>query len=119
MGMSRKGRRMGKTWKIGAGGAALVLAGALAVRGEGGLSGEYGQTEAGDWFTILEFTGGDQVTLTMIGSEDRFDGSFIRDGDSLAVTAAGETRTLRIDGAGCLDGGPGNSFFSGVICPKP
>ena len=100
-------------------GAAIVLAGMLgACGGAGGLAGEYGQSEAGQWFTILDFTGGDKVTLTMIGSEDRHSGTFRRDGDNVIVTAAGETRTLKIDGNGCLDGGPGNSFFSGVVCKK-
>lgn len=100
-------------------GAALLLAGALsACGGQSGLSGEYGQSDAGQWFTILNFTGGDQVTLTMIGSEDRHSGTFTREGDNMTVTAAGETRTLKIDGNGCLDGGPGNSLFSGVVCKK-
>ena len=48
----------------------------------------------------------------------RFDGTYTRDGDSVTVIAAGETRMLRIDGNGRLDGGSGNSFFSGVICKK-
>lgn len=101
-------------------GAAFLLAGTLSACGSpGGLSGEYGQTETGQWFTILDFKGGDQVTLTMIGSEDRHGGTHTREGDNVVVTAAGETRTLRIDENGCLDGGPGNSFFSGVICKKP
>lgn len=87
--------------------------------GQAGLSGDYGQSDAGQWFTILNFRGGDQVTLTMIGSEDRHSGSYSREGDNLTLTAAGETRTLRIDANGCIDGGPGNSFFSGVVCKKP
>ena len=101
-----------------AAGAALLLTGATVAAGHDGLQGEYGQTETGQWFTILEFTGDDQVTLTMIGSEDRFDGTYSRDGDSLEIRAAGETRTLTVDENGCLDGGPGNSFFSGVVCRK-
>ena len=101
-------------------GAALLLAAALsACGGQGGLSGEYGQSDAGQWFTLLDFRGGDQVTLTMIGSEDRHMGTYAREGDSVILTVAGETRTLRLDGNGCLDGGPGNSFYSGVICKKP
>lgn len=99
--------------------AALLLAGTLsACGGQSGLSGEYGQSDAGQWFTILDFTSGNQVTLTMIGSEDRHSGTYTRDGDSVTVTAAGETRTLKLDGNGCLDGGLGNSLFSGVICKK-
>ena len=98
--------------------AAMVLAGTLSACGGDGLSGEYGQSEAGQWFTILTFTG-DAVKLTMIGSEDAFDGTWTREGDKVMVTAVGETRTLTLDGNGCLDGGPGNSFFSGTICKKP
>lgn len=99
-------------------GASLLLAGILSsCGGQSGLSGEYGKTETGQWFTILDFEG-DTVTLTMIGSEDRFPGSYTQDGDTVVITAAGETRTLRIDANGCLDGGPGNSFFSGVICKR-
>jgi hypothetical protein len=101
-------------------GAALLLAGTLSACGsKGGLSGEYGQSEAGQWFTILDFQGGDQVTLVMIGSEDRHSGTYTLEGDTVTVTAAGESRTLKLDGNGCLDGGPGNSFFSGVVCKKP
>lgn len=106
--------------KVASGGAALLLAATLyACGGQGGLSGEYGQSDAGQWFTILDFRGGDQVTLTMIGSEDRHSGTYTRDGDNVTITAAGETRTLTIDANGCLDGGRGNSFFSGVACEKP
>jgi hypothetical protein len=102
------------------GGAALLLTGALAACGSrGGLSGEYGQSDAGQWFTILDFQGGGRVMLTMIGSEDRHSGTYTTEGDTVVVTAAGETRTLNVDGNGCLDGGPGNSFFSGTVCRKP
>lgn len=101
-------------------GAALLLAGSLAAcGGDDGLSGEYGKTEAGQWFTIVNFTSGSELTLTMIGSEDRLSGSYKREGDTVTVTAAGESRGLKIDGKGCLDGGAGNTFFSGTICPKP
>lgn len=101
-------------------GAVIALVGGLAACGsEEGLSGEYGQREAGQWFTILDFKGSDQVTLTMIGSEDRHSGTFRRDGDNVILTVAGETRTLRIDSNGCLDGGPGNSLFAGTVCKKP
>lgn len=92
---------------------------AAACGGDDAPSGEYGRVEAGQWFTIMNFRSGNQVTLTMIGSPDSMAGTFRRDGSTVAVTAAGETRTLRIDGNGCLDGGPGNSFFSGTICKKP
>lgn len=86
--------------------------------GDDGPSGEYGRTEAGQWFTIMNFRSGNAVTLTMIGSSDAIAGTFRRDGSTVSVTAAGETRALRIDGNGCLDGGAGNSFFSGVICKR-
>lgn len=100
--------------------AGVLLAGGLAAcSGEDGLSGEYGQQDGGQWFTILNFKGSDQVTLTMIGSEDRHSGTYSRDGDSVTVKVAGETRTLRIDANGCLDGGAGNSLFSGPVCKKP
>jgi hypothetical protein len=91
---------------------------ATACGGDDGPSGEYGRTEAGQWFTIMTFRSSNQVTLTMIGSTDSMPGTFRREGSTVSVTAAGETRSLRIDGNGCLDGGPGNSFFSGVICKK-
>lgn len=96
----------------------LVLGTLAACGGQSGLAGEYGKTETGQWFTILDFQGGDRVVLSMIGSEDRFEGSYAREGDSVTVTAAGDTRTLQIDGEGCLDGGPGNPFFSGTICRR-
>ncbi|ACO79346.1 hypothetical protein AvCA_31830 [Azotobacter vinelandii CA] len=100
-------------------GAACLLIGTLTACGGGaGLSGPYGKTESGQWFTILDFKSGDQVVLTMIGSEDKINGTYKRSGDNVDVTAAGETRTLKIDSKGCLDGGAGNSFFSGVICKK-
>lgn len=100
-------------------GAVLLLVATLsACSGESKLSGEYGQSDAGQWFTILDFKGGNQVLLTMIGSEDRHSGTYTRNGDNVTVTAAGETRTLKIDSNGCLDGGPGNSLFSNVICKK-
>lgn len=100
-------------------GAVLLLAGAMSgCGGQSGLSGEYGKSEAGQWFTVLDFQGGDRVTVSMIGSADRFNGTYTREGDRVVLTAAGETRTLRIDDKGCLDGGPGNSFFSGVVCKK-
>jgi hypothetical protein len=101
-------------------GTALLLMGTLVACGGsgGGLSGEYGQSEAGQWFTILDFKGGDQVVLTMIGSEDRHSGTYTREGDNVTLTAAGDTRTLKVDANGCLDGGPGNIFFSGVICKR-
>ncbi|WP_211865643.1 hypothetical protein [Neoroseomonas terrae] len=97
--------------------AAIVLL-AAACGGDEAPSGEYGRTEAGQWFTILNFRSGNQVTLTMIGSSDAINGTFRHEGDTVAVTAAGDSRTLRIDGNGCLDGGPGNALFSGVICKK-
>ncbi|MDX9875495.1 MAG: hypothetical protein RBS88_11335 [Spongiibacteraceae bacterium] len=110
-----------KRWKGVSGGFVLLMAGVLSACGGGGndLSGEYGQAEAGQWFTILNFQGGDQVTLTMIGDPDSHRGTYTREGDSVTVNVMGESRTLRIDGDGCLDGGAGNSLFSGVICKKP
>lgn len=100
--------------------AVFMLAGSLAAcdSQSGGISGQYGQKHAGEWFTILEFKGGEEVVLTMIGSEDRFHGTYKKDGDKISVRAAGETRTLTIDSKGCLDGGNGNSFFTGVVCKK-
>jgi hypothetical protein len=99
-------------------GAALFALSACGGQGSG-LAGEYGQTHAGEWFTILEFKGADQVTLTMIGDSDRHSGTYTRDGDTVTVNAVGETRTLKIDANGCLDGGAGNSFFAGTVCKKP
>lgn len=100
--------------------AGIVLAGLLAAQaGAGDLAGEYGQNEAGQWFTILDLQEGGAATLTMIGSEDRFEGNWSQAGDSVDVTAAGETRTLSLGGDGCLDGGLGNSFFAGTVCRKP
>lgn len=100
-----------------AGMAGLVLL-AAACGGDDAPSGEYGKTEAGQWFTVLNFRSGNQVSLTMIGSPDTLTGTYRRDGNAVLVTAAGETRTLQIDANGCLDGGRGNSFFSGIICKK-
>lgn len=107
-------------YKLAIYGIIATLMGVLsACGGQNDLAGEYGQNESGQWFTILDFKGRDQVILTMIGSEDRHSGTYTREGDSVTVTAAGETRTFQLDGNGCLDGGPGNTFFAGIVCKKP
>lgn len=83
------------------------------------LSGEYGQSEANQWFTIFEFKDKGEVIVSLIGSESRRNGTYTREGDMVSITVDGDTRTLRIVENGCIDGGTGSFFFSGLICKKP
>lgn len=100
-------------------GVAMVLLGTLAAcDSDHRLHGEYGQYESEIWFPILDFGLGGKVTLKMSGSSDDYTGTYQRNGDKVIVNVAGEVRTLTIDTNGCLDGGKGNSFFSGVICKE-
>lgn len=111
-----------KFQKLVSSGVALALAGALSAcdGGQGELSGEYGQSHGGQWFTILEFTKGNEVKLTTIGDVDTHLGTYKREGDSVTITipSIDETRTLKIDSNGCLDGGVSNALFMESICKK-
>lgn len=99
--------------------AALLIAALTGCNGNSGLAGEYGQQESGVWFPILDFKRSGGVTLKTSGSADDEAGTWERNGNQVVVKVAGDTRTLTVDGNGCLDGGTNNNFFSGVICKKP
>lgn len=87
----------------------LLLAGC---RG-GGLSGEYGQRNeiSGDWNTVYTFKG-DRVEIDLLGNIQV--GSFTVEDRKVYITFAGQTQAMRIDDAGCIDGG----LLFGRACKK-
>lgn len=94
-------------------GIAAVMALACAGCHHGDLSGEYGQRNAisGDWTTVYTFKD-DRVEIDLLGNIQV--GRYTVEDRKVYITFAGQTQAMRIDAAGCIDGG----LLFGRACKK-
>lgn len=90
----------------------------MAACGQGGLSGEYGNADSGEWRTVLSLDG-DAVAVAMP------DGTRLRgtvqssDGKQIVIVLDdGQTVTLQVLADGCLDSGVDDGLMLGKICGK-